>query len=1061
MIPAAGRFLHRLLLLVLALGVTVVAVVAGLAWRLSQGPMDVGWVARRAEAAFNTPDQSGHLLIGGATLAWAGFADGPGRELELRLQNVRLLGADEQPVAAVNTVGVNLAMGLLLLGRVVPRDVSATGLVLHLVRAADGSVALDGEPLPDTTTVADAGPATSLSDVVGELVRPPPRDPTQALEGVQHLEQLRRVHLSGATVLVYDAGLRATARLAIGELDLRRQSRGGIRGVADATVAMAAAQASIALQAELSEDGGTTLTVAMAPVAAGAMQQAAAEQGAIEPAPAVLEAAVQAAATVVLDRDLHPVSATVHAEAGAGHVLAAGTPVAFESLLLDARVQWPPPPARNGWRAPGLVEVTRARAVVRAPRGAWPTTLAAEGRADLTGPRVRVSGALTFDHLAFADVPALWPERLGGHTRPWLTENITGGTARDGSVKVSVEAARDGTDVVLTAIDGSLVGEDVTIHWLRPVPPVEHAQARLLINNPETLDILISGARQGVMQLKDGVVHFTGLSHKDQFMTLNSEMAGNVADAVGLLRHPRLHLLDRKPIPMKNPGGTFTGHLAIDLPLKHELVFEDVKVDVKSHLVELRLGGTAAGRDIEHGDVTIEATQEALHLAGRAVVGTIPADLTVDMDFRNGGPAQVVQRATARARATLAQLVVAGVDVADLVTAGSAMFTLQYALKRDTTAELKVSADLAGAGLALLGWHKAPGPAASAEATVLLRADRLAGIDQLHAQAPGLEVDGRVELVQGRPLLLHLERTSLGATQARGDVRFPANPGDPIHATLTGSVLDLGPQLVAKPVPGSGPGKSGFAYVVDLLFDRVMLAHGLMLAGVVAHAENDGRRMNALTLTSTGAGRMQASIVRQGQTRHVIVRATDGGGLLRGLDVLEKVRGGQLAVDAVYDDAQVSSPLVGTVSLTDFHVRELAFLGKLLQAITVYGVVDAVNGSGVAFGQLALPFRWDGGVFEVRDAQASSASLGVTARGRIDTRRGEIDLQGTVVPAYALNAALGRIPLLGRLFSAERGGGLVAVNYSLRGALANPLVVVNPLSALTPGFLRGLFHLLD
>ncbi len=65
------------------------------------------------------------------------------------------------------------------------------------------------------------------------------------------------------------------------------------------------------------------------------------------------------------------------------------------------------------------------------------------------------------------------------------------------------------------------------------------------------------------------------------------------------------------------------------------------------------------------------------------------------------------------------------------------------------------------------------------------------------------------------------------------------------------------------------------------------------------------------------------------------------------------------------------------------------------------------------------------------------------------------------MPAYALNSALGRIPLIGRLFSPERGGGLVAVDYGVSGALADPSVTVNPLSALTPGFLRGLFKMFD
>ena len=44
-----------------------------------------------------------------------------------------------------------------------------------------------------------------------------------------------------------------------------------------------------------------------------------------------------------------------------------------------------------------------------------------------------------------------------------------------------------------------------------------------------------------------------------------------------------------------------------------------------------------------------------------------------------------------------------------------------------------------------------------------------------------------------------------------------------------------------------------------------------------------------------------------------------------------------------------------------------------------------------------------------------------------------------------------------KLFSPEEGGGVFAARYTMRGPLADPDVFVNPLSALTPGFLREIF----
>jgi hypothetical protein len=108
---------------------------------------------------------------------------------------------------------------------------------------------------------------------------------------------------------------------------------------------------------------------------------------------------------------------------------------------------------------------------------------------------------------------------------------------------------------------------------------------------------------------------------------------------------------------------------------------------------------------------------------------------------------------------------------------------------------------------------------------------------------------------------------------------------------------------------------------------------------------------------------------------------------------------------------------------------------------------------------MVLPFRYDRRQLHIDQARAYSSSLGITALGWIDFARNLMDVRGTVVPAYALNSALGRIPLVGRLFSPEKGGGLLAVNYAVTGRASDPKVTVNPLSALTPGFLRGLFSI--
>jgi hypothetical protein len=66
-----------------------------------------------------------------------------------------------------------------------------------------------------------------------------------------------------------------------------------------------------------------------------------------------------------------------------------------------------------------------------------------------------------------------------------------------------------------------------------------------------------------------------------------------------------------------------------------------------------------------------------------------------------------------------------------------------------------------------------------------------------------------------------------------------------------------------------------------------------------------------------------------------------------------------------------------------------------------------------------------------------------------------------VVPAYTLNAVFGNIPLLGPLLTGEKGSGIFAATYRMKGKIENPDVTINPLATLAPGFLRGLFGIFD
>ncbi len=199
---------------------------------------------------------------------------------------------------------------------------------------------------------------------------------------------------------------------------------------------------------------------------------------------------------------------------------------------------------------------------------------------------------------------------------------------------------------------------------------------------------------------------------------------------------------------------------------------------------------------------------------------------------------------------------------------------------------------------------------------------------------------------------------------------------------------------------------------------------------------------------------------RRDGARALRASAEDAGALFAALGLTRSLDGGALALDAAYDGDAPGPVLRGTAEIEGFAVRDAPALGKLLQAVTLFGLVEALQGgSGLAFTRAVVPFALSREELRVEDARAFSASLGLTARGAVRREPVVLDIEGTIVPAYLLNAALGNLPLLGRLFSPERGGGLFAATFRAQGPAEGAQVSVNPLAALTPGFLRGLFQL--
>ncbi len=176
--------------------------------------------------------------------------------------------------------------------------------------------------------------------------------------------------------------------------------------------------------------------------------------------------------------------------------------------------------------------------------------------------------------------------------------------------------------------------------------------------------------------------------------------------------------------------------------------------------------------------------------------------------------------------------------------------------------------------------------------------------------------------------------------------------------------------------------------------------------------------------------------------------SADAGGVLRSANMVKQVRGGNLTLTLM--PVGTGGAFDGRAQITDVTIQDAPAIAALVNAVSVVGLVNELNGDGIYFDTVEADFRMTPNRVTLSEASATGASLGISMDGVFATDTGRMALQGVISPVYLLNG-------LGS-FLTRKGEGLLGFNYSLGGTAENPDVSVNPLSALAPGFLRDILR---
>ncbi|MBB5372462.1 YhdP family protein [Acidocella aromatica] len=661
----------------------------------------------------------------------------------------------------------------------------------------------------------------------------------------------------------------------------------------------------------------------------------------------------------------------------------------------------------------------------------------------------------TADAVRAEDLPSYWPELAAPHTRDWVTANITEGFARNAAFTFGLSAPEDLSSLQLDTVTGGFTAQALRLIWLKGITPLTKLDGTFTMPDRDTAVITAQAGHVAGVALTGGTMTIHGVSQKDQVGDLAVDLAASLPDAFAVLNAPPLNLLRDAPPGVADAKGSITAHVTAQIPFVQDLHLADTGLHVQGKLRKVNMVSLLPPLSFTDTSVDVDVTAQTLRLKAKGNFAGEPA--TVAMEEAIGtkdSPATIEMQGAAGAQ-LWNFLGLEQATAASGPASGVAPFTLRLSGPSGGTQTASVSSDITAASIALpeFGWAKQPGDAGHLAISARLEHGKLAAVTGLEAQAPGLDIRGTGQ--EGGSFTL--ANATIGRTRAKGSLTPPVNAGEPWRLSLSGPVLDIR----RKQQSTAGNGKkgdtfSGAAWAATLNFGTAYLAAppapglkdftftGAGLGGTVveAQAQADGFSLGIMP--------------QQDLRRSLTLRSDDTGTLLRALNLYGNATGGKLALDAVYGGSQ---PATGTATLEKLRLAKAPEVTKFLQAMTLYGVADAVSGPGMRIDHAVIPFSVQDGTLKLNGARAFSSSLGFTATGSINLADDNCSIDTTVVPLYALNALPGKLPLLGKLFSPEKGGGVFAMRAHVSGPLTDPHVAMNPLSAFTPGFLRGLFGL--
>lgn len=670
-------------------------------------------------------------------------------------------------------------------------------------------------------------------------------------------------------------------------------------------------------------------------------------------------------------------------------------------------------------------------------------TLLVDGglQADPQGWRLSIDGQM--DGLRPARLLELWPERLKPKTRTWLVENLQAGEVSN--IDLAFRRSPDAKPQTYLAFDY----KDADVRFMRTLPPVTGARGHLSLAENRLVVTVDEGQ---VAAPEGGAVTLTGSSFIMPDVTVKDgppsvirlQTRSALTAALSLLNQEPMRVMDRVKLPVDLAEAQVVMEGTLAVPLKKGGDPRDVIFHAAGDLLAVKTDTLVRGLNLSSDRLRVVVDNAGLNISGKGRIDEVPFDGVWSQPIGRDAGQSVLQGQVTLNQATLDAFGIS-LPPGTLSGTGSARVALDF--QRGTPPKFTLGSDLRGIGLSIpqLSWVKPRGAAGKLQVSGQL--GTVPRVDNLELEGAGLNAKGSVRLkTDGTLDRVRFDRLRVGEwLDIPVDLVGQGN-GKPVQVVLRGGTLDLRRAEFGKPGANVASGPSGPPMIVAL--DRLQITDTISLTGLTGRFGTARGLDGAFQAQLNGGTSVQGRVLPQDGRSAVRLVSSDAGGVLRSAGLLRQVAGGQLSLTLL--PVGSGGAFDGRLTVGDVAIKDAPGIAALVNAVSVVGLVNELNGDGIYFDTVEADFRLTPNRLTLTEGSAVGTSLGLSMDGVYALDTGLVNMQGVITPVYLLNG-------IGSVFT-RKGEGLFGFNYTLKGPAKSPSVGVNPLSALTPGGLRGIFR---